>query len=154
MWCENRNEFYGFTQDPKTSYYMIVMNNNNSFCSNCFEPFTNNYEKWCKKCNAEQFQQNFSNWTSGNEIIDKFIRETQLNAKDHWDELEWIPYNKLENVEYLNKEKFSTSYKANWLDGPIKKWSNNKRKWIRYAKTEVAIKSFNINNLSDLIKEV
>ena len=29
--------------------------------------------EWCKVCNAKHFQQNFENWTSGNDNIDKFI---------------------------------------------------------------------------------
>jgi len=29
-----------------------------------------------------QFQQDFSNWTSGNEFINKFIQESQLNAQN------------------------------------------------------------------------
>ena len=38
----------------------------------------------CKECNyvcnAIHFQQNFKNWTSGNNDIDKFIQVTQLSA--------------------------------------------------------------------------
>jgi hypothetical protein len=36
----------------------------------------------CEKCNriciAKHFQQNFKNWTSGNNGIDKFIQNTQM----------------------------------------------------------------------------
>ena len=28
---------------------------------------------WCQICNSKRFQQNFNNWTSGNNNIDKFI---------------------------------------------------------------------------------
>ncbi len=128
MWYKNKSEFYGFTQDPKTLDYMIVTNNENSFCSNCFEPFIDNIYKWCKKCNAKSFEQNFSDWTSENEFINKFIQTTQLNAKDHWDVLEWIPYYRLKNI----KGESSTVYKIIWLDGPIKRWSYDESKWIRY----------------------
>ena len=44
---------------------------------------------------------------SKNAIIDNFLF---LN------DLKWIPYNKFENVEYLNKGGFGTIYKAIWLD--------------------------------------
>ena len=77
-------------------------------CSECNNrPFT-----WCNKCNAKRFQQDFPNWTSGNKYIDNFIQETQLNAKDCWEVLEWIPYNRLTNIKYLAKGGFSTVYKA------------------------------------------
>jgi len=95
-------------------------------------------------------QQNFDKWTSENELIDKFIQESQLNAihPDHI--LEWILYNRLKNIEYLNKGGFGTIYKAIWLDGPINKLSNNGKKFIRYNNKIVALKSFNISsNLND-----
>ncbi|PKY59482.1 hypothetical protein RhiirA4_482266 [Rhizophagus irregularis] len=43
---------------------------------------------------------------SGNAIIDNFILKNELR---------WIPYNKFENVEYLNEGGFGTIYKAVWL---------------------------------------
>ncbi|CAB4443320.1 unnamed protein product [Rhizophagus irregularis] len=43
---------------------------------------------------------------SGNKIIDEFILEKKLR---------WIPYNKFENVVYLNEGGFGTIYKAIWL---------------------------------------
>ena len=61
--------------------------------------------------------------------------------------MEWIPYNKLKNIEHLDKGGYSTVYKAIWLDGPIKEWSNVEN-WIGM---NVALKSF--NNLSNLGKE-
>jgi hypothetical protein len=65
------------------------------------------------------FQNNFLNWTSGNNFIDKFIQESQLNAKYTNQILEWIPYNRLKNIEYVDKGGFGTIYKAIWLDGFI-----------------------------------
>src|ERR1044072_2474233 len=57
-------------------------------CKECKQP--NTYFNWCESCNAKRFQLNFKNWTSGNLDIDKFIQETQLNAKRTWDKLECI----------------------------------------------------------------
>src|ERR1051325_7024837 len=89
---------------------------------------------WCKQCNAKQLQQDFHKWTSGNEFIDKFIQESQLNAKYSLNVLEWIPYNRLTNVKYLDKGGFSTVYKAIWLDGPITGWDYyEKQQWNREA---------------------
>ena len=78
--------------------------------------------------------QNFCNWTSKNEFIDKFIQEIQLNAKNKKQILEWIPYNKLVNIEFLDKGGFSTIYKATWLDGFIKSYSYDNKNWIRSKK--------------------
>jgi len=99
-------------------------------CPDCNEPKTNfNY---CKQCNAKRFQQDFHKWTSGNKFIDKFIQESQLNAQNPFYILEWIPYNRLTNIKYLDKGGFSTVYKAIWLDGPIIYWDYEKRQWKRW----------------------
>jgi hypothetical protein len=70
---------------------------------------------------------------SGNAILDEFILEKKLK---------WIPYDKLKNVEYLDKGGFGTIYKANWLDN-----SNIK---------EVVLKCHNnlSENLDEFLNEV
>src|SRR5688572_21876223 len=110
------------------------------FCLDCDRSYT--CIKWCKECNSKQFQKDFSNWTSENEFIDKFIQETQLNAQHNSEVLEWIPYNKFKRIEEIG-----IVYKAIWLNGPIKEWSNNEGKWIRYNDKMVALK-----NLDDFSK--
>ena len=96
----------------------LSSSSNDHSCPGCDEP--NNYT-WCQQCNAKRFQQDFHKWTSGNKFIDKFIQESQLNAECYKHILEWIPYNRLTNVKYLDKGGFSTVYKAIWLDGPDRK---------------------------------
>jgi hypothetical protein len=59
-------------------------------CVECEQIYTG--ENWCQNCNSKRFQQNFDNWTSGNDDIDKFIQNTQLSAKNCYQLLEWIPY--------------------------------------------------------------
>jgi hypothetical protein len=84
----------------------------------------------CKKCdcacNSIHFQQNFGNWTSSNDDIDKFIQDTQLS--DHnttcniFEEvLEWIHYSRFYNIKYIAEKKV---YQANWIDGYIDEWDN------------------------------
>src|SRR6266498_99207 len=60
-------------------------------CKKCFQ--TNVWYYRCNECNAKQFQQDFPNWTSGNEFIDRFIQETQLNVQSNFIVIEWVPYN-------------------------------------------------------------
>jgi len=38
--------------------------------------YDDNY--WCQSCNSKHFQQNFKNWTSGNNEVDEFIQKAQL----------------------------------------------------------------------------
>jgi hypothetical protein len=117
-------------------------------CPECNKP--NIDRNWCQQCNANRFQQDFHKWTSGNKFIDKFIQESQLNAEKYLDILEWIPYNRLTNVKYLDKGGFSTVYKAIWLDGDIEKWDYEKQQWKRFANCVVVLKSLdNSSNLND-----
>ncbi|GBC18820.2 kinase-like domain-containing protein [Rhizophagus irregularis DAOM 181602=DAOM 197198] len=92
----------------------------------------------CEECNkiclAKSFQQNFKNWTSGNSGIDKFIQNTQLSdPHDNIVEeaLEWIPYNRFYDIEYIAKGGFGKVYRANWIDGPIKEWDLENENWKR-----------------------
>ena len=97
------------------------------------------------------FQQDLFNLATENKFIDKFIQESQQNAKYTNQILEWIPYNKFKNIEYLDKGGFSTVYKAVWSDGPIIKWSSNEEKWIRRNDKTVSLK--NLNESSNLNEE-
>src|SRR6266496_1624366 len=99
---------------------------------------------WCKACNAKHFQQNFEKWTSGNVDIDKFIQDAQLSAKYGGKVLEWIPYDRFYNIEYIAKGGFGKVYRANWIDGNIRKWDNKHQNWERYEPNKfVALKSLN-----------
>ena len=95
-------------------------------CDKCKQPKTSYC--WCRICN---FQQNFQNWTSGNHDVDKFIQKTQLKAKRPWELIEWIEYDRFENIEYLAKGGFGTTFKAIWKDGPIISWDPFSNRWVR-----------------------
>ncbi|GET64491.1 kinase-like domain-containing protein [Rhizophagus irregularis DAOM 181602=DAOM 197198] len=97
----------------------------NGSCKECKQPRAS--RDWCQ-C---KFQQNFKNWTSGNHEVDNLIQKVQLKAKDYQEVLEWIEYDRFENVEYLAKGGFGTIYKAIWKDGLIDKWDFENNKWIR-----------------------
>src|SRR5438045_7553881 len=88
---------------------------------------------WCQSCNAKRFQQNFQNWTSGNHDIDEFIQKTQLKARNHREVIEWVEYNRFEDVEYLAKGGFGTTYKAIWKDGYIRSWDSENNQWKRWG---------------------
>src|SRR5918912_2776954 len=101
---------------------------------------------------AKHFQQNFKTWTSDNDDIDKFIRDTQLSADEYWKVLEWIPYDKFYDIKYIAKGGFGKVYKANWIDGRIYSWDNKNQNWIRSGPNmEVALKS--LNNSKNVMSE-
>ena len=101
-------------------------------CEECSQE--NTTYNWCKACNAKHFQQNFENWTSGNVDIDKFIQDTQLSAHNDYEvskALEWVPYDRFDNVKYIAKGGFGKVYRANWIDGLICEWDNENKNWER-----------------------
>src|ERR1043165_7682596 len=79
-------------------------------CKECKQPHTSH--SWCQLCNSKRFQRNFKNWTSGNYKINKFIRKAQLEADKYFKVLEWVEYDRFENVEYLAQGGFGIVYKA------------------------------------------
>ncbi|EXX61746.1 hypothetical protein RirG_168320 [Rhizophagus irregularis DAOM 197198w] len=96
-------------------------------CEECNQENTG-YE-WCNACNAKHFQQNFKNWTSGNDDIDKCIQKTQLSANYSCEVLEWIPYNKFYDLNRIAKGGYSIVYREKCIDGFICNWDNKNQNW-------------------------
>ncbi|RHZ76571.1 hypothetical protein Glove_196g20 [Diversispora epigaea] len=106
-------------------------------CPECNQEYTNTVWKWCKPCNSKHFQNDFNNWTSGNDKIDKFIKDAQLNTNSYLDVIEWIPYDRFKDVKQIGKGGFGTIHYA------------------RYYQGEVALKKFdNFVNFNDVLNEM
>ncbi|PKY28028.1 hypothetical protein RhiirB3_443998 [Rhizophagus irregularis] len=69
----------------------------------------------------------FSNWTSGNDVIDNLIQKCQLETTRPNVIVEWIPHSNLENIKYLTKGGFSEIYIAHWIDGTYNEWDSEKK---------------------------
>ncbi|RHZ64798.1 hypothetical protein Glove_320g47 [Diversispora epigaea] len=110
-------------------------------CQECYRVFTEFDERWCKPCNSKHFQYDFNKWTSGNNEIDKFIQDSQLNADNKCKVIEWIPYHRLKSIEEMAKGGFGTIYKAKW-NGRILRWDPDLLRWVRSNKRDVALKKF------------
>jgi hypothetical protein len=123
-------------------------------CKECNQPCTG-YD-WCQSCNSKHFQQDFNKWTSGNKEINEFIQNFQLNATNIFEVLEWIPYDRFENIKYLAEGGFGTVYKAKWIDGYIKYWDINQNKWTRSYYKDFVLKCLNDsqNLATEFLREV
>nr|CAG8581028.1 3485_t:CDS:1 [Entrophospora candida] len=150
-----KKQFSNSSNSSSSSSYKKTLN-----CSECKQPTIENNlmigGEWCNSCNAKRFRNEFSNWTSGNSTIDSLIKESQMNARDHNQVLEWIPYEKLSNIEYLSKGGFSNVYFGNWKDGNLLQWDCKKKQWIRSSDMVVTLKSLKsfVNNEDDFFSEV
>jgi hypothetical protein len=112
------------------------------------------YYTWCVSCQINDLKNNFRNWTSGNENIDNFIQEMQLNI--YYDNdiiVEWIPYDQFNNIKKINKDDFAIVYSAIWKDGPL---DDNKKKKKRINNKKVALKCLydSPNSIDEFLNEV
>ncbi len=123
-------------------------------CIECNQPNTGNY--WCHNCNSKHFQKGFNEWTSGNKEIDQFIQKIQLNSTGNYDVLEWIPHDRIKNIEFLAEGGFGLVYKALWIDGHILYWDVEDKKWQRKPNMEIVLKYLkDAQNLTnDFLQEV
>jgi hypothetical protein len=55
---------------------------------------------------------------SGNKVIDDFIKSI-LSSCHLKAILEFIPYDRFENIKFVAEGGFSKIYKATWIDGPV-----------------------------------
>jgi hypothetical protein len=124
----------GLTKEQSLLIDKLILNEelrerykNYGLCEECKQPnnYDHDHEFQCK------LKQNFKNWTSGNNEIDKFIQKAQLKVKSFNEILEWIEYDRFENVEYLARGGFGSIYKAFWKDGWILSWNSKNNKWNR-----------------------
>ncbi|GBC32509.1 kinase-like domain-containing protein [Rhizophagus irregularis DAOM 181602=DAOM 197198] len=136
----------------------ITKNDTSERCPECGQEFINKILSYCKPCYSAHFRNNFTYWTSGNLNIDELIQNSQLNANDKYELIEWIEYSNFKDVEFVANGGFGSVYKAIWQDGPIEEpfWNIKKSEWNRNSFKEVAIKKFrNATSVSlEFLKEV
>ncbi|RHZ51629.1 hypothetical protein Glove_476g82 [Diversispora epigaea] len=122
-------------------------------CSKCYQYITRG--NLCNPCNAKRFQNEFGKWTSEDKKIDEFIQQIQLKTIKWQEIIEWIPYDRFENVTYLAKGGFGTVYKAKWLDGCILSWDCKVENWKRSQELDVCLKSLDCStNKIDFLQEI
>jgi hypothetical protein len=120
-------------------YYKIQFNEGTKrICENCHDKCLATL--YCEHCVQNYLKANFSNWTSGNNDIDNLIQQCQMETLRPNKIVEWIPYNKLQNIEYLTKGGCSEIYAADWIDGRYEEWDSKEKKLKRYGEHDVILK--------------
>jgi len=79
-------------------------------------------------------------YTSGNKIVDDFIRSAQIKGGRKDNMMEFVPYNQFKNIEYIAKFE---SFKATWIDGSICYLSYSNMKFKRSGHMAVTLKKLN-----------
>ncbi|PKB92195.1 hypothetical protein RhiirA5_445641, partial [Rhizophagus irregularis] len=49
--------------------------------------------------------------------LDKLTYESQLQTNNYYHNLEWIPYDRLQDIKPIGKGGYAVIYSATWLDG-------------------------------------
>ena len=128
------------------------------YCKKCYRLYSPYYEEWCKSCQINYFKENFINWTSGNEKIDKFIQGRQLKIDRPGDMVfEWIPYNHFYNIKEVGKHDVNIVYLALWENGPLD-WNEINKKYIRISPDKKVIlkclRNLHDNIIDGLLNEI
>ncbi|CAB4430527.1 unnamed protein product [Rhizophagus irregularis] len=110
-------------------------------CSYCNKPFTE--ELWCKECDPFKM---IEGWTSGNNDIDKFIKDTIYDARDRgYSFINWVPFDRFEDVKQIGEGGFAKVYSATWINGLVKYDKQDDGSWKKQESEsmEVALKRLN-----------
>jgi hypothetical protein len=94
------------------------------FCEKCGNKYEDERHKWCK-CQINNLENNFTNCTSGNKIIDNFIQEKQLKFNGRGAVFKWIPYNELIVISENEKSVYATAIRKDdhlYYDIVKKEW--------------------------------
>src|SRR6266498_2366941 len=137
------------TKDEKTEairtinkYYdkekILYNSGTRRICENCNQECLATL--YCEYCVQNYLQTKFSNWTSGNDDIDNLIQTCRMKTLMPSKIVEWIPYNKLQNIKYLTKGGFSEIYTAIWVDGKYEEWDIKEQQLIRLGRQNVILK--------------
>ncbi len=118
-----------------------LVNINHENCSYCNEPFTE--ELWCKECDPSRM---IERCISGNGDIDKFIKDTIYDARERgYRFLEWVPFDRFEDINQIGVGGFAKVYSATWIDGKAEYTKQNDGSWkkVKPKPIKVALKRLN-----------
>ncbi|RIB29769.1 kinase-like domain-containing protein [Gigaspora rosea] len=128
----------------------------NGKCAYCNEDNTS--EAWCQTCDPDM---TIRGWTSGNRDIDICMKEFQLRVNDYEHMIEWIPFDRLDNIKKIGEGGFGTVFSERWLDGIRKvkkiKNDNDEHEYVKSREqcSTVALKTLSSSkeNSYDLLNE-
>jgi hypothetical protein len=124
--------------DGDYDYFRVVKNDGTRrICENCKEKCL--ARLYCEYC-IRKYLETLPNWTSGNNEIDNLIKKCQMNSLIPYMIVEWIPYDRFQNIEYLSKGGCSEVYTADWIDGYYKEWDPKEKKLKRVGTCKVVLK--------------
>ncbi|EXX64336.1 uncharacterized protein OCT59_011794 [Rhizophagus irregularis] len=128
---------------------------------NCYDLVNKKF--WCKGCVPRCI---IEGWTSGNDDIDNFIKSSIYNAHLKYigdgkygpSFLEWVPFDRFEDMKQIGEGGFAKVYSATWIDGIAEYIKQDDENWIKreLKSNKVALKRLNEsqNMSADFLNEL
>ncbi|UZO02188.1 uncharacterized protein OCT59_020679 [Rhizophagus irregularis] len=135
--------------NPSMASYIIpdgptnpTTSSTNTVCNKCGKQLMNHDR--CCECVLHALQEDFSNWTSEDEDLDKLIKVSQINAavKNHDEYFEWIDYSQFKNKKWIIQGSYCDIYTATWTDGIRKRWDKQSQQWERTKDSQIILRKF------------
>ncbi len=83
---------------------------------------------------------------SGNEFVDNFIRNLQINSNLLANMMEFVSHDQFKDIKHIAKYE---SYEATWIEGNIKSWNKEKVNFERSGPIQVVLKKlYNSENIT------
>ncbi|KAG9285733.1 hypothetical protein G9A89_001621 [Geosiphon pyriformis] len=134
-------------------------------CRECQESIKDDSNNYCKECWFMFFEKHYKDFSSGNEEVDKIIKNpiyippNQSYIYGRLNYYEWIPWERLLNINEIARGGFGIIYKATLIDGLIDVESIKHHGSMEYERNiytkgiQVAIKIIPTNS-SEVFKEL
>ncbi|KAG9285211.1 hypothetical protein G9A89_004426 [Geosiphon pyriformis] len=133
------------------------------YCQDEIRMICSNWVNRCRACQFIFFEKLYKNFSSGNKEVDEIIRNPIYippnKNNDYYARLkyyEWIPWERLSNINQIARGGFSIIYKATLIDGLIDVRSikhNGEMDYKREGTVEVVIKIMSTNS-EEVFKEL
>ncbi|EXX53985.1 Dbf20p [Rhizophagus irregularis DAOM 197198w] len=123
-------------------------------CSYCNKPFTK--ELWCKECDPFRM---IEGWTSRNNDIDKFIKDIIYDARKSngrfydFKILEWVPFDRFEDLKQIGEGGFAKVYSATWIDGKVKYFKQDDGSWKKRESESIKVALKRLNGSQNMSAE-
>ncbi|RHZ80393.1 hypothetical protein Glove_136g68 [Diversispora epigaea] len=142
---ENEKKFLLDELQKTYDTFRIVDNSvEKQHCNNCQN--WHQATQYCEFCVRKYLKNDFGNWTSGNNEIDKLIQECQKKTIAPDIVIEWIEYDQFMNIEHLTEGGCATIYTATWKDGHYIKWNAERQILERFGRRKIVLKRLNNSN--------
>ncbi|RIA97400.1 kinase-like domain-containing protein, partial [Glomus cerebriforme] len=107
-------------------------------------------------CKIEHFNSNYSNLPNDNNDLNAILKDNYCKSNNTSEFIEWIPYNSLIDITFIDQGGFSKVYSALWLSNNLYEWNHADLEWKRLSGYKpVALKVLeSYYNISEFLREV